>query len=203
MKGIRFQRCDGEVNDPLLRPLFNDLLDCEDMFAKSDSQFVRRSFVRSSFAFIEGQLNWLRVQLIQWLTARPPQGIVSFAATLTLLQEEVPRPDRRGKLSNDSNRLPFLNHCAFVLRTAAEHAGADADSFFSDNGWNELQKSLDVRHRITHPKRPEELDVTDAEIDSMRESHRWFLKCIVEVINAFAANCHSTMQQSPKSCSGD
>jgi hypothetical protein len=59
-----------------------------------------------------------------------------------------------------------------------------------------MQKALDVRHRLTHPKRPEELDVTDAEIDSMRESHRWLFNCTVDVLNAFAVKYESTKQLS-------
>ena len=189
MNATRFQRSEEDVQDPLLAPLFNDMVDCEDLFDRSDTQFVRRTFVRCSFAFIEGHINWLRTHLIQWLSGNSTQPLDLLAVTLTLLRDDNPRPDKQGKLSNDSNRLPFLNHCAFVLRTAAEHAGADADQFFSDNGWNEIQKSLTVRHRITHPKCPEDLEIADAEINSVRESHRWIYNCTAAIINALQAKC--------------
>ena len=67
MKGIKFIRSDESINEPLLRPLFDDLVECEELLEKSDTQFARRIFVRSAFAFIEGVLYWLKENVSHWL----------------------------------------------------------------------------------------------------------------------------------------
>ena len=181
MHGSRFVRSDTEVTEPLLRPLFNDLLDCEDLLDKGDTQFARRTFVRASFAFIEANLHWLREQISNRLAIASLSERKTDVAKLSLLFEIAPKPDRQGRMICQTVRLPFLNSCAFILRTGAEQAGVDPSAFFGDNGWNEMQRALAVRHRITHPKSEEDLDVLDSEMDSVREAHRWFFNCLVSI----------------------
>ena len=181
-----FQRSEEEITEPLLRPLFNDLLDCEDLLAKADTQFARRTFFRASFAFIEAQLYWFRTLIAQRIAHDNLLERRADVTTLALLFDAYGRPDKRGRVRLESNRVPFLNRCAFVLRTAAVHAGIDPESFFSDNGWNEIQRALRVRHRITHPQKPEDLDVTDSEVYSLREAHRWFFNRLSDIVNWYS-----------------
>jgi hypothetical protein len=184
MKGIRFTRSEGELADPLLRPLFDDLVQCEELLSRSDTQFARRAFVRAAFAFNEGFLYWLKGRVLQWLLGKGWQTGTLEISKIGLLGDDLFRPNGQGRIEAEPNRLPFLNYCAFVLRTAAECEDVDPVRLFSDNGWREMQRSLAVRHRITHPKSPEELSLTGEELDSVREAHRWLLNCLVDIINA-------------------
>jgi hypothetical protein len=176
MKGIKFTQ--GNLEDPLLQPLYNDMAECEDLLSKADTQFARRVFVRASFAFIEGLIYWLKERVIKWLS--DPEWGKDFInidiTSIILLQDATYRPNKQGKIEEEPNRIPFLNYCAFVLRTAAKRWGMNPESIFSDNGWKELQDALQIRHRITHPKQPQDLDIKDHEIDSVRESHRWLIE---------------------------
>ena len=36
-----------------------------------------------------------------------------------------------------------------------------------------MQDALSVRHRITHPKQPDDLEITDQELYLISEGHRW------------------------------
>lgn len=184
-----------ESDDPLLGPLYEDVWQCCEHLDSSDSQFTRRVLIRSSFAFFEGVTNSLRMMATSWLTSGRSQLDVQSAQTLTLLQEDVPRPDRTGKISYETNRTPFLNYFAFVLRTSAEHFAIDAAGFFADNGWNNLQIALRARHRLTHPKRAQDANVTDDEITATRDAHRWVFNCYIKIAQGMAKRQVELAQQ--------
>jgi len=197
MKGIWFARSETDVEIPLLNPLFSDLVECEEMLVKSDSPFARRTFVRATFAFHEALIYWLRNLVIEGLASRALVSGNIEVTKLILLQDSLYRPNKQGKIESDANRIPLQNLCAFTLRTAAECACVNPGSWFSDNGWEEFRNALKVRHRVTHPKRVEDLDIADDEMGSVRESHRWLLNCLVAISNSGRDSELRFAEQSP------
>ena len=185
MKGVKFIREAEKLNQPLLCPLYEDLVECEELLARRDTPFLRRTFVRASFAFIEGYIYWLKEEVLKWLSNPKLDGhyININMTAIALLQDTSFYPDKQGKMKEEPTRIPFLNLCAFVLRTAAECWGMKADDMFSDNGCRRLQVALNVRHRITHPKRTQDLEIADTELESVRESILWLLNCVVDIVN--------------------
>lgn len=183
-KRSRFTRSEVSVSIPLLGPLFDDVVECEELLERSDTQFARRALVRAAFAFNEGYVYWLKGKVTQWLLGKScVTGNIEIAKIL-LLSDDSYRPNRQGRIESEPNRIPFLNFCAFVLRTAAECWDFDPTLLFSDNGWKEMQVALEVRHRITHPKKPEDLDISDAELYSISEAHRWLFNCLAGILNS-------------------
>jgi hypothetical protein len=184
MKRSRFAGDGDEIIVPLLAPLFNDVVKCEELLEKSDTQFARRTLVRAAFAFNEELIYWFKASVQQGLLADVTNGGLNIEKYL-LLGDRKAKLSSTGKIELEDNRISFLTQCAFVLRTAAEQRKVDPEPFFSDNGWNELRNSLKVRHRITHPKKPEDLNITDEDLHSTSEGHRWLFNCLADVtINA-------------------
>jgi len=185
MRRTRFQRTDDdeEISEPLLRPLFNDLIDCDDLLDRKDTPFARRTYVRCSLAFIEGHLYWLKETVRCWLIAHASYLRDVDVNRLVVLQDDLPKPGNTGKLTLEPSRLPFLPYCACIMRTAAECVGVDADAFFSDNRWNEVRKAIGIRHRITHPKNASDLEIADNEMETIGEAHRWIYNCMVDITN--------------------
>ena len=182
MKRSRFARGDKPTEIPLLGPLFDDLVECEGLL-DSGTQFACRTFIRAAFAFNEGYLNWLRRRVAQWWrdkTCTKDSEIIG----LFLLGDRAYSPNRQGKVEPQRNCMPFLNRCAFVLRSGAERWNLDPTTFFSDNGWNEMQAALRVRHRITHPDKPEDLSITEEELRSTSEGVRWLLCCTAKIVDS-------------------
>jgi hypothetical protein len=175
VKGIRATRSEVQLDIPLMAPLFEDLVECEELLNRADTQFARRTFVRAAFAFTEAFSFWFRQTVEELLIAGCSKSKPLEVTKLELLSEVIRAPDGNGKLEPTKNRIPFRNSLAFVIRTAAECKGADPELIFSDNGWREMRKALDTRHRITHPKIAAELQITDDDMDSVRESHRWLM----------------------------
>jgi hypothetical protein len=91
---------------------------------------------------------------------------------MALLLEEAPFLQNTGKMELQPQRIPFLNHIAFTLRTYAETIGLEPD-FFGLNGWNQLRTALAVRHRLTHPKSLNDIEVSDADLKAVKEGNEW------------------------------
>jgi hypothetical protein len=49
---------------------------------------------------------------------------------------------------------------------------------FGNQGWAMLRRSLDLRHRITHPKIAAELAISGGELDVHRSGLTWFLETV-------------------------
>jgi len=182
---VRFDISYGQekIENPLIRPLWNDMVECERLFETNDSQFARRTFYRSGFAFIEAQMYWLKdIALNAVIGNYIREGNINVSLASALL-DESPTISKTGKLSLEPNRIPFLNYVAFIFRTLAEYIGLDAGAFFSDNSWNELQEAVRVRNRITHPKEPNELNITDEQMDHIRGGLTWVLNCTTDIAN--------------------
>ncbi len=179
-----FEHGEQPLKLPLLRPLFEDMCECEELLFTKDTQFARRVYVRSGFAYIEGFLYWLKESIQQWLIADASDTLNFENTRYHLLLDNSFKPDRKGRIRPEPNRMPFINYCAFILRSAAEFAGHDPETIFSDDGWNNMKKSLKVRHRLTHPKKPEEAIVVDFELEVLQKAMIWLVDCTSDIVNS-------------------
>jgi hypothetical protein len=185
---VTFGRSEGApIADPLIRPFHEDMEECEELLSTATGakvQFARRMYIRSFFAYLEVRLLSLSKYAQDWLLADWRRTGEVELGKILLLREETFRPSDTGKLSNEAARIPFKSWCAFVVRTAAESWQVDCSKLFSDNGWNAMKKSVDVRHRLTHPKTPQDAEVSEGEIWDVRCAHTWFFNCESAIINA-------------------
>ena len=153
------------------------------MLEEQDTAFARRTYVRAAFAFIEGLLYSLKVGLLAQETRLPVWQYIN-------LSDKIGRPDRTGKIEfSEDNRLRFVNYCALVIRASYEILGLDPSHRFSDNGWRLLCEALEVRHRLTHPKRPDDFQVSDDEVGCVKEGLRWLLELRYSDTESHARKC--------------
>lgn len=127
--------------------------------ADSTSQQWRRTFVRASAALLEGHAHCLREMCLV--------GLRCSAPSLTK-KERAAIADERGFDAN--NRLKLTLRAAyklFSLQPAPNFSGAD---------WVRAQRVLRKRHRLTHPKRPSDLGLSDRTWSEMRRGISWLMK---------------------------
>lgn len=187
MNRMKFKGDDGIVNEPLLEPLFRDMVGCEELLERSDTQFARRTYIRSAFAFIEGHLYWLKRIAREAVLQKGWRDNNVEIAKLTLLDDQTFKPNTQGKVEQTGqNAIPFKNNCAFIIRTIYESWDLDPSATFSDEGWMDMQDALKVRHRITHPKRSEDMEISEEELFITSESIRWLLNAVRDAVASVA-----------------
>jgi hypothetical protein len=148
-----------------------------------NDQFWCRTLVRAVFSYFEAHSFVIRSVTAKLL--KVDQGDLESVAKMALLADTAYQPGKTGKLEDAGEpKTPFINQLAFTLRTYAEVSGMDAakiNGFFSDNAFNQLQRSKRVRDRLTHPKRLDDAKVSKAEVTDVSFAYNWLVRFVSEV----------------------
>jgi len=97
--------------------------------------------------------------------------------------DETARLSENGQLKLDVNRLPFLPLVAYTLKTYARQVGFEKE-VLSDNRWNAFSESTRIRHRVTHPKFHNEIDITDDELRIIYSGWDWWNNILEQLYKA-------------------
>jgi hypothetical protein len=176
------KRAFGQIPDPLLDPLSDDMQRSRALATGADEQFGRRTLVRATFAHMEAFLYQLR-GTIRTVLVVSGQSDSETRAILAILFDEVPRVDHDGTIQLDEARIPFAKYCTFIIKTLAECYKVESAQFFGNTGWRDFRKGLDVRHRITHPKLAENLTITQEEIDLIDKGCSWLISTVKTIMS--------------------
>ncbi len=138
---------------------------------------LRRDVVRTISAAMEG-LHWqLKVDLL----ALDDQRHALSAGERALLAEETYALSDNGKVRTSARRTPLPAAIRLVVHLVErQRPGYSVD--FTHPGWNCLQRSVAVRHRVVHPKSLEDLQVADPEIEEAVRAFHWLLALAIEVL---------------------
>lgn len=136
-----------------------------------DDQTLRRLLVRSCWAYIEAVVYGLR----QVTLAACTLGSVDISArTRSFLSETTIVVNSSGEARIELVRTGTLKNIKLTLKLAAKHFDVEWRPNFGNEGWNQLRQSLELRHRLTHPKSARSLVVENDETESHRDAFLWF-----------------------------
>jgi hypothetical protein len=153
--------------------LKQDIDHCEQMLSQADSQFWRRMYIRSIFAYIEASVFILKQDA---LYDGGKHGIQFSDAERLLLQDQSAEINDIGGVKIQKAKISFLKNLRFAFKTYARTAG-DVTALKVDSiGWAAIRESLKVRDRLMHPKQVEDLLVTDQELRAVSVGYVWFLQ---------------------------
>lgn len=89
----------------------------------------------------------------------------------------------RGKLRETAQFLSLKTAIRLAVRLA-RRADPALQVDFSDAGWSSLDRAIDVRHRITHPKSETDLVVSDGDLAVVNEGLFWLVAIAERVMHA-------------------
>lgn len=173
----------------LYRTLLADIEAAFDRLEVEGSETSKRNLIRTMFAGIEGSL---------WSFKEHVRSIALQIEKLTPLQDFA--LSGRDYLITDSGHIrekarliSMLTMVKAITRLAEEFCpGFKAD--YNDDGWPNLKLAIDVRNKITHPKRLQDLEISDDDILICRSALFWVLELgtqLMEAANtAFADDVH-------------
>lgn len=167
----------------LLPELVRDVSDCEESLAE-DKQYLRRSYVRSLFAMIEGTIHCVKELEFGELYTRKKACI----PTLVALKEEMFDIDEKGKIKKNTKFVMSANNLRFMVNTFERLYGKDLDLGIGTLRWTSFKRAIKIRNRITHPKEPGDLNISGKELAIAKNVNEWFngiVKDIIEHISLF------------------
>lgn len=151
--------------------------------------YRRRTMTRIIFSMIEAVSFRMKQLALQHLAYHPSAFTAAEAA---LLREEDYLLESNGKVRTQSARLSTLPNIRFAFASFSKALGLTHQIDAGGSDWQALQQALHVRDRLTHPKEPSDLIVSNEELAQVRKAYEWFLENMVtssrEGMNALLAS---------------
>jgi hypothetical protein len=141
--------------------------------AKADTQFNRRSYIRTVFALVEGE-TYLRKQYA--LMMHELRMVTLSDAEVALLREEQYKLNNKGEPNVQQLFLRLPENLRFSFRIDAKVHGREYKLETQGRGWESFLKAIAVRHRITHPKQFEDFEISDEDLSQVNDALKWYQK---------------------------
>lgn len=153
----------------ILREDIQSLMDAFD--DNWNDQTFRRLIIRACWAHIEAVVFGLKKIV---LTACTLGSVTLSAKTQVFLSETQFTIDSRGHTKIGVVRPDTMRNVKLSLKLASQHFDVAWKPTFGTAAWTQLAESLELRHRITHPKSADALFITDTEAETHRDAFLWF-----------------------------
>jgi hypothetical protein len=150
--------------------LIEDVIAARRRLNTADNQSTRRDVVRNSFAAIEG-MAWLAREHVRLALAELEQLTPVADLAMRELSYSV---SSQGKPVEQVRWLPLVSAVRLVV-WQAKIICPELSVAFSATGWSDLQKAIDIRNRITHPKPDQDLAINDEDLTTVESGMNWLL----------------------------
>lgn len=158
----------------MLEPALDDASDAEEYLENnSSSQFARRVYIRSVFAYIEGAVWVLKTACLNAKPKHMKERKVTVAE-IALLIEESYQLKENGKIRKVKTNLGLLENIKFTFKYINHLFNGSIDLLTEDEIWQQFKKAKEIRNRLTHPKLISDYDISDEEIKFCQNSFNWF-----------------------------
>ena len=124
-------------------------------------EFYARQFIRATLAYIEGVTFSVKVASVKRCR---DSGIEVTDFERYLAIEVDGNLNDRGEVVERSAKLRLAQNVRFAFRLFEKASGQPLPFDPSDEWWSCLKNTIRVRDRLTHPRMPEDIDVSANEI---------------------------------------
>ena len=108
---------------------------------------------------------------------------------LAMLIDEQVQVKNNGDVDVTKSFLDFKRNFKFAFKSAVKIFDAPISLDFSnDPGWSSLNKAIEIRNRLMHPKPSESMNVSDQDIDFVRKAYCWVISKEAELTEAISSS---------------
>lgn len=184
----------GQIKDSLMA-LLEDAEEAEAYLdANPKSQFARRTYIRSIFSCIEGVI-WILKDVC--FNAKPLKGKRTISvAEYALLKDESYDLKNNGETATSSKFLRLSDNIKFTFKTINKLFRSEIELKIGKKEWTNFLESIEIRNRITHPKKTTSFTITDEEITICKKTSGWFNELTHKSMQAFVKSGTPTDENS-------
>ena len=136
-----------------------------------DDPYSRRMAFRAVFAAVEGSVHGLKQVVLAGIESQRHRYT---DAEIAMLREEAYSLDDRGVAGARGRFLPLDANIRFAFDMIIREANLPLGIDWAGDGWHALKRSLEVRHRVTHPKLGTDVEVSPEEVSDLSKVYEWF-----------------------------
>jgi hypothetical protein len=164
----------------MIEELSKDVDRAYEVMLTTREQPDRRNFVRAAVVTIEATTFVMKHQCLA-RNERDP-GLYTFEE-VSVLREEAYSIDRRGQVITQTKFVPTDANFRFALNLFMRPSDKNFRLDASGEGWDAFKKALQIRHRITHPKCFESLQIENEEVQTVIDAYAWFCRVLADALN--------------------
>lgn len=120
------------------------------------------------------------------LNCASEQGYALEPEEILFLKDETPEARPNGIISTRTGFVAFEKTVRAVLRIYRDRLATGLELDFASHEWGIFQKAVKVRNRITHPRSPEDLDISSIEDYWLEQGLAWFHSQTIALFNKAA-----------------
>jgi len=137
------------------------------------SQFARRVYIRTLFAYIEGTIWVLKGAC---LNAKPKENTKRQIGIdeISILLEKTYQLKSNGNIKTTNMNLNLLDNIKFTFKYINHTFTGDIDLQTDKEIWNQLRTAKKIRNRLSHPKKKSDLIISDIESKICQDICSWF-----------------------------
>lgn len=163
-----------------------DVEECKGEMKANDTQRHRRAYVRAAISSIEAFTWLLKSQVISHRNA----GNLKFAreysiGEIAMLNEETYELQNKTTVIAKLKMIPVADNFVFAVTMFAGVYDSEFKLDIGVKGWEHLKAAIGIRHRITHPKDPDAMTITDDELLVVDQGTSWAAAAFMERIIDF------------------
>ncbi|MDQ8207355.1 hypothetical protein QEH52_07540 [Coraliomargarita sp. SDUM461003] len=159
-----------------------------------ENQCLRRVYCRTNLTLIEGVISYLKLSTYQFNqsvlhTFKNMLDLYAIQLDVPFFQDVVPLSEAQllldkqvavasnGEIRSKPVFLDFKTNFKFTFQMVDRVFKMTCSPNYGSirKEWDQLQRAVKVRNRITHPKVGVSLDISDVELDALARSAQWFL----------------------------
>lgn len=158
-----------ELRNIIVKVLSQDVAINYSFVKREKSDIAKRNYIRSLFALYEIVLANLREQIASRIINNKDELDIH---EIYLLMDESSTVGENGKISKRPKQIVFKNQIKYVFKLFCREYGIENDIFTS--GWDDFVKSIQIRHKITHPKYEKDISISDKELETVEKGRKWW-----------------------------
>ena len=148
-----------ELAHSFVRILITDVIEARTLLSSADSSVNRRNLVRTTLAGVEG-LAWYFREHVREVAGE--MGQLTPLAALALREQSYTVTDQ-GEISEQVRYLALATSIRLMIKQAQQIVPLfEVD--ISGTGWQQLRDAIAIRHRITHPKVADDLQISNSDL---------------------------------------
>mgnify|MGYP003625511438 CR=1 FL=1 len=170
-------KSDEQMWDTFVGKLAFDVQRTLNRYEEDHMESNKRDVVRTIVAAIEG-ITWIYREHVQEIgvNLQTSNSLYDLA-----FSEKTYSISDKGDLKMRPNFIPITSMIRLITNRAKELC-PQLDIDFSASGWSDLQQTILIRNRITHPKARSDLKISQNEVQTARNGFFWFISFVPDVM---------------------
>lgn len=150
--------------------LNEDLREAAELFKFTTHGFAYRTCLRTLFSELEAKM-FLFHELL--LHMHDKSMLELSTEEILILKEQSCSVGHNGKIYTSQKFIPFKDNLLFTLSLSERFLNKDVFRDTTDPKWQDVLALIEIRNRITHPKKMSDLQISDREVKIFDRAQDW------------------------------